>query len=168
MMERRLKMKSLKFFSGDVGDVETDRSNDERSRATQGDAEGSEGLATEESTKVEQLGEDKRVKKRPHGSHKWRKRPAPQSLQSGPRTKKIPWRNINQESERSREGTSNVESLKKPEALYGKSSPCLPRSKAGITKRQVIPGRTSPYLTRSRAETRMQGEIERSIKEPEE
>ncbi|GFY64510.1 hypothetical protein TNIN_114461 [Trichonephila inaurata madagascariensis] len=39
----------------DKGDVETDRSNGERSRAAQGEAEGNEGLAREESTEVEQL-----------------------------------------------------------------------------------------------------------------
>ncbi|GFV34647.1 hypothetical protein TNCV_1449511 [Trichonephila clavipes] len=40
-----------------AGDVETDRSTGEGSRATQGEAEGSEDLVREESTEVEQLWE---------------------------------------------------------------------------------------------------------------
>ncbi|GFY55220.1 hypothetical protein TNIN_207251 [Trichonephila inaurata madagascariensis] len=145
-----------------AGDVETDRSTGEGLRATQGEAEGSEGLIREESTEVEQLRgkrrsvgscstisnrerqhhnenkvkrrlpekqnivkrrapssqqEDKEVNKPPHGSHKWRKKLAPQSLQSGSRIKKIPRRNSYQESGRSRVETSNAESCLKPEAL---------------------------------------------------
>ncbi|GFS67799.1 hypothetical protein TNCV_4364511 [Trichonephila clavipes] len=48
----------------DKGDVETDRSNGERSRAAQGEAEGSVGLAREEITKVEQLRSKRRISER--------------------------------------------------------------------------------------------------------
>ncbi|GFY75993.1 hypothetical protein TNIN_72521 [Trichonephila inaurata madagascariensis] len=110
--------------------------------------------------------ENRELKRRPHETHKWRKRSARQSLRSGPRPKRIATRNSNPESWRSRVQKSNAESRKKPEALFGRSSPFPPRSRAGtterqalfrrssfypfITERQAIPGRKSPYLSRNK------------------
>ncbi|GFX34611.1 hypothetical protein TNCV_3658491 [Trichonephila clavipes] len=97
-------------------------------------------------------------KRRPHESHQWKKRPALQSLQSGPRTMRRPNRSSNQESWRSRVETSKAESRKKPEALPGMTSSCPLRSRAEATDRQDLVGRISIHSIRSRAETRRQGE----------
>ncbi|GFQ91001.1 hypothetical protein TNCT_306331 [Trichonephila clavata] len=66
-------------------------------------------------------------------SPKFKKRSASHSLQPCPRTKRRPSRSSNQERE-------------------------IQRSRAGVTKRHVLPGRTSLYPLRSREEARMQGE----------
>ncbi|GFS96846.1 hypothetical protein NPIL_447601 [Nephila pilipes] len=78
------------------------------------------------------LVENTEVKRRPHGSCKWRKRPIPVSLPLGPGTTKMTRREAADENQ----------------VLSGRSSP-VPLLGAADNYRQVLPGRSSPYLTRA-------------------
>ncbi|GFT44969.1 hypothetical protein NPIL_649991 [Nephila pilipes] len=98
------------------------------------------------------LVENIEVKRRPHGSCKWRKRPIPVSLPLGPGTRKMIRREAADENQvlsgRSSPCPSrgaNVES----KVLPGRSSPYPLRNRLRISDRQAATGRTIPYLTRA-------------------
>ncbi|GFQ63946.1 hypothetical protein TNCT_150731 [Trichonephila clavata] len=80
------------------------------------------------------LQEEKKIKRRPHGSHKWRKRPVTQFLPSGPRTRKMTRREATDERQ----------------AQSGRSSPCPQHSTVAVNDKQVLPRRSSPYSLRNR------------------
>ncbi|GFT12931.1 hypothetical protein NPIL_519401 [Nephila pilipes] len=79
------------------------------------------------------LVQNNEVKRRPHESCKWRKRPFQVSLPVGPGTRKMTRREAADESE----------------ALSRRSSPGPPLG-ATDSHRQVLPGRSSPYRLRIR------------------
>ncbi|GFT73986.1 hypothetical protein NPIL_92201 [Nephila pilipes] len=116
--------------------------------------------------------ENTEIKRRPHGSCKWRKRPIPVSLPLGSGTRKMTRREAADENQvlsgRSSSCSSrgaNVES----KVLSERSSPGPPRGAVDndrqvlpgrsntyplqnrllISERQAVTGRTSPYLTRA-------------------
>ncbi|GFT17836.1 hypothetical protein NPIL_150681 [Nephila pilipes] len=79
------------------------------------------------------LVENTEVKRRPHESCKWRKRPIPVSLPSGPGTRKM----------------TRIEATDESQVLSKRSSPGPSRG-AADNDRHVLPGRSSPYQLRSR------------------
>ncbi|GFY31855.1 hypothetical protein TNCV_4201631 [Trichonephila clavipes] len=116
------------------GDVDTYRSDSEGSRTAQAE--------TEDGERAPSLQEANDIKKRPHGSHKWRKKQVPQSLASGPDTREMTRREAADKNNSCPEGPVPVHLAQQTnderQALSGRSNPCQSRSTETANDRQVL------------------------------